>query len=115
MAGNLFPMPFIDEDCDAMGDEVIVMEEHDSTPPIPPEESAFVPRRLSLVRLTSTCREWFRRSSRTENPLLREDAFVFLGEIPNMPAHCVVLGSKSGQLLSGFHTENFEEIPQEEA
>lgn len=34
--------------------------------------------------------------------------FVFLGEIPNMPGHCVVADVESGRIHSGYHIENFE-------
>ena len=36
--------------------------------------------------------------------------FVFLGEIPNMPGHCVVADCDTGKVHSGYHIENFEVI-----
>jgi diadenosine tetraphosphate (Ap4A) HIT family hydrolase len=41
-------------------------------------------------------------------------AYVFLGEIPNMPGHCVVVELRGGRIWSGFHTDNFCEIPPDE-
>ena len=40
--------------------------------------------------------------------------YVFLGEIPNMPGHCVVLNHKSGKIFSGYHIENFKELKEDE-
>lgn len=40
--------------------------------------------------------------------------YVFLGEIPNMPGHCVVAERQSGRLLAGYHTENFVELSEDE-
>jgi hypothetical protein len=40
--------------------------------------------------------------------------YVFLGEIPNMPGHCVVADANTGQLFTGYHTDNFAEIPEDE-
>lgn len=38
---------------------------------------------------------------------------IFLGEIPNMPGHCIVAGHESGRIYSGFHTETFKEYVEE--
>lgn len=115
MAGNVFPAPFMEEENDAIGDEVISVEESDSSDPLPPPAEAHSELRpLSLVRLTKACRDWFQRSGRNNSPLVQENAFIFLGEIPNMPAHCVVFGQKSGHIVSGYHIEDFEEIPEDE-
>lgn len=40
------------------------------------------------------------------------DPIIFLGEIPNMPGHCVVYSNK--QITIGWHTDNFKEIPENE-
>jgi hypothetical protein len=39
---------------------------------------------------------------------------IFLGEIPNMPGHCVVSDVKTGKLHTGFHIERFHEIPDDQ-
>jgi hypothetical protein len=36
--------------------------------------------------------------------------FVYLGEIPNMPGHCVVADVETGRIHSGYHVENFEVV-----
>lgn len=48
-----------------------------------------------------------------EHPFEKNKPYVFLGEITQMPGHCVA-DYKTGQLYSGYHTENFEEIPEDE-
>jgi hypothetical protein len=40
--------------------------------------------------------------------------YVFFGEIPNMPGHCVVADHRTGHIFSGYHTENFTEIPRDD-
>lgn len=39
---------------------------------------------------------------------------IFLGEIPNMPGHCVVAGCTTGKIYSGLHTDNFVEMQEDE-
>jgi len=68
------------------------------------------PRTRALVRLRSPL-----PSRRNGAPSLKAGvAYVFLGEIPNMPGHCVVADAKTGQLITGYHTDNFVEIPEDE-
>lgn len=43
-----------------------------------------------------------------------ESAWVFFGEIPNMPGHGVFMGHTSHTFLFGWHIEDFEEIPEDE-
>lgn len=40
--------------------------------------------------------------------------FIYLGEIPNMAGHGIFIGMDSGKIYSGFHTDSFEEIPEDE-
>ena len=49
----------------------------------------------------------------------KDTAFVFLGEIPNMPGHCVVVehlvkGLNPGKIYTGFHTDRFQELSKDE-
>jgi hypothetical protein len=55
------------------------------------------------------------RGSRRKYPFRAGAAYVFFGEIPNMPGHCVVADYRSGQIHSGYHTDNFVELREEEA
>jgi diadenosine tetraphosphate (Ap4A) HIT family hydrolase len=63
-----------------------------------------IPRQYSLVR--------FVREDMS-SPFSRNVAYIFLGEMPNMPGHCVVIGEGS-RILAGQHTENFKELTDEE-
>jgi hypothetical protein len=40
--------------------------------------------------------------------------YFFFGEIPNKPGHCVVADHRPGKIYSGYHIENFVEIPEED-
>jgi hypothetical protein len=71
-----------------------------------------VPRKLSLVKFE---RRRLPRGSRRKYPFRAGAAYVFFGEIPNMPGHCVVADHRSGQIYSGHHTDNFVELAEEEA
>ena len=73
-----------------------------------------VPRQYSLVRLTEETKQWLIENGHDDSPLVQHDVFVYLGEIPNMPGHCVLASHKDGVILSGYHIEDFEEIPEEE-
>lgn len=53
--------------------------------------------------------------SRKLYPFHEENTYVFLGEIPNMPGHCVVAEHPRGMIISGYHTDLFVEIPEDEA
>ena len=48
-------------------------------------------------------------------PFTDKEVFVILGEIKQMPGHCIVLHHRTGQIHSGFRTDNFVEIPEDEA
>lgn len=40
--------------------------------------------------------------------------YLFLGEIPNMPAHCVILDFKENEIFACYHTEDFVELSEKE-
>lgn len=69
------------------------------------------PRYLSLVRFRfdSVPNEYHGKY-----PFVDGRTYVFFGEIPNMPGHCVVADHQTGQLHSGYHTENFIELTDDE-
>ena len=69
------------------------------------------PRQYSLVRFNV---DEVEERHLADYPFTRKGVYVFFGEIPNMPGHCVVADHKTGHIYSGFHTENFVEIPPEE-
>ena len=63
------------------------------------------PRENSLVVLRQG-------AANVEYPFADDLPLVYLGEIPNMPGHCVVAGTRSGRIYSGFHIETFIEIDE---
>ena len=71
-----------------------------------------VPRQLSLVRFRH---EVVPSEHHAAYPFKQKHTYVFFGEIPNMPGHCVVADHVTGQIFSGYHTENFVEIDEDEA
>lgn len=77
-----------------------------------------IPRYLSIVRFDF---DGFPKDFDTSvYPFDKDERFIFLGEIPNMPGHCVVLRMVTGpglvkpDAVFGYHTENFVELPTEE-
>ena len=72
---------------------------------------AKIPRKLSLVRFDVAR---VPRGFRHKYPFRAGAAYVFFGEIPNMPGHCVVADHQSGRIYSGYHTDNFVELRKDE-
>ncbi len=71
-------------------------------------------RQYALVKVTEEMKAWLKENGHIQSPLLSENIFVFHGEIPNMPEHCVVSGHKSGKVFSGFDVSNFVELSESE-
>ncbi|QDV61101.1 hypothetical protein [Crateriforma conspicua] len=73
--------------------------------------SANCPRYLSLVRFDfgSVPSDYH-----AKYPFTDSRTYIFFGEIPNMTGHCVVADHQTGQLFSGYHTENFVELAEDE-
>ena len=69
-----------------------------------------VPRQYSLVRF---CSDQIPLEFRDTYPFRPDSVYVFFGDIPNMPGHCVVADHRTGQVYSGYHTDNFVEIPDD--
>jgi diadenosine tetraphosphate (Ap4A) HIT family hydrolase len=71
-----------------------------------------VPRKLSLVGFVS---KGFDPEYIKSLPFKEHRVYIFLGEIPNMPGHCVVVEHKNHhQIFSGYHTDNFVELTEGE-
>lgn len=70
-----------------------------------------IPRQFSLVRfnLGDLPDEDF-----AKYPFKRNRVYVFFGEIANMPQHCVVADRETGRIYSGYHTDNFVELSDDE-
>lgn len=50
----------------------------------------------------------------SDYPFAEHDVFIFLGEISNMPDHCVVIRKQDNAMFSGYHTDNFIELTEDE-
>ena len=68
-------------------------------------------RPLALVRLK---RKWAKLPAHQTQPFANDMPLIYLGEIPNMPEHGVFAGHRSGRVYSGYHIEQFEEVPGED-
>lgn len=44
---------------------------------------------------------------RAQYPFADGERLLFLGEIENMPGHCVVV-NRAGKVFWGYHTDNFQ-------
>jgi hypothetical protein len=80
-------------------------------PKIKPVRKQKVPRRLSIVKFNF---ERLPKSFHNKYPFKPNRLYVFLGEISNMPEHCIVVDYRNGRIHSGYHTENFIELDEEE-
>ena len=47
-------------------------------------------------------------------PFDKEHMYIYFGEIPNMMGHCVVMDHSTGEVTSGYHTDLFSELTDEE-
>lgn len=70
-----------------------------------------IPQQYSLVRFDY---DSIPGEYHSQYPFTRKGVYVFFGDIPNMPGHCVVADHKTGQLYSGYHTESFVELSPDE-
>ena len=41
-------------------------------------------------------------------------SFIFLGEVPNVPGHCILADLESGKVVGIYHTDNFREATEDE-
>ncbi len=66
------------------------------------------PRKLSLVKFVGSPRD-------KHMPFKTTSTYLFLGEVVQMPGHCVVADVETGRIWSGYHTDNFRELPKDDA
>jgi hypothetical protein len=64
--------------------------------------------KLSLVKFVSPGEEWV-----NGYPFINDQILLFMGEIEQMPGHCVV-ADRAGKVHWGFHTENFVKPTEDE-
>lgn len=43
-----------------------------------------------------------------------DKVYIYLGEIVQMPGHCILVEMKTGKVISGYHTDNFIELTEDE-
>lgn len=70
-----------------------------------------MPRQYSLVRFQF---DLVPAEYHNKYPFVPGGVYVFFGDIPNMPGHCVVADPTTGRVHSGYHTEWFAEVPDDE-
>lgn len=70
-----------------------------------------LPRAMSLVKFRE---EGVPPDIRVKYPFVKGQAYLFLGEIKNMPGHCALLDTKSDKNFIGYHPDNFVELTEEE-
>ncbi len=69
------------------------------------------PRFLSLVRFDF---DSLPPEYHSKYPFERGRVYVYLGEIANMGGHSVVADHPLGRIYSGYHTEHFVELCEDE-
>ena len=69
------------------------------------------PRKNSIVKFDF---ESLPKRFHKKYPFRPGHSYVFFGEIPNMPGHCIVADYKTGKIYSGYHVENFIELNSDE-
>ena len=76
-------------------------------------------KQYSIVQLTENYKKSVHeascktQSTSWEPEFMKEQSFVFLGKIPNMPGHCVVAG-QSGKVYFALHSEDFRVLSDDE-
>lgn len=77
--------------------------------PMTDDREPTAPRRMSLVRFRY---DLLPKKFHRKYPSVEGRASIYSGEIPNMPGHCVMMDHRTGHFHSGYHVENFAEIPK---
>ena len=50
----------------------------------------------------------------TKSGLLKDEALVFMGEITQMPGHCILAKLEDGKIYAGLHIDNFRILTDDE-
>jgi hypothetical protein len=69
------------------------------------------PRLMAWVKLTEEVEKLDKQYKYTET--MGEGPYIYFGEIPNMPGHCVIM-NRNSKFTIGMHTENFRELTEDE-
>lgn len=75
-----------------------------------------IPRQYSLIKLDP---EWLTKPNlktygETYLKTFGPPPYVFFGDIPNMPGHCIIMSRDSGKFFVGYHSDNFVELSGDE-
>ena len=69
------------------------------------------PRQNSLVRFSD---KDLPEEYQGQYPMKYDTAYIFIGEIPNMRGHCIVMDYMTGETFIGYHIEHFTELEEGE-
>jgi len=69
-----------------------------------------MPRQYSWVRFNF---KDLPKEYRKDYPFSEKEVYIFFGDIPNMPGHCIVC-DKYSKFYIGYHTDHFEELSIDE-
>jgi len=67
-------------------------------------------RHLSLIRVCLDLPDDVKEAM----PFDEDETLCFLGEIPNMEGHCVVISCTTKKVHIGYHVNDFVELTEEE-
>lgn len=70
--------------------------------------------RHALVRFCKEIKDIWDTLQDPEDYPDKDDVFVFLCHVYQMPGHCMLIRLGDNKIFGPFHTENFEDIPEEE-
>ena len=80
-------------------------EESEDAAPVGETPETVTPRRLSLVRFIGSTDDY---------PFNPDRTYIYLGDLANMPDHCAIADPFTDRIHSGYHTDNFVELTEEE-
>ena len=87
------------------------MIDDDRAKQVKKKKSDGIPRRMALVKFDF---DNLHKKYHSDYPFNKNQRLIFMGEIPNMPGHCVLMDAVTTKLYSGYHTENFKELMDDE-
>lgn len=66
------------------------------------------------IRPMALCKADLKDAPVDAYPFNDGDKFVFLGEIEQMPGHCVVVRLSDNKIFTCYHTDSFVELTEDE-
>jgi hypothetical protein len=72
-------------------------------------------RQYAIVRINKKTEQCFEKKKYNKGPpKWMTELPIYLGEIPNMPGHGVLLSRLDNKIYAGYHIDYFEEVPEDE-